>query len=96
MIQRFCFVKLRDDEIATRGALADKLSAELRAAGADAVLGLPADASAIRWDLSLVITAASLEAWHALSRLPAIAAVFDELAARATVVKAWTFEAVAR
>lgn len=96
MIQRFCFVKLRDPEIATRGALAEKLSAELRAAGADAVVGLPADASAIRWDLSLVITAASLEAWNALSRLSAVAAVFDELAERATVVKAWTFEAVAR
>jgi len=70
--------------------------AELRAAGADASVGLPDDASAVRWDLSLVITAASLEAWHALSLLPAIAAVFDDLAQRATVVKAWTFEAVAR
>ena len=96
MIQRFCFVKLRDPEVATRGAFADKLSAELRAAGADAVVGLPADASAVRWDLSLVITAASLEAWHALALLPAIAAVFDDLAQRATVVKAWTFEAVSR
>ncbi|MEO7735968.1 MAG: hypothetical protein ABIY55_33740 [Kofleriaceae bacterium] len=95
MIQRFCFVKLRDAEIATRGALAAQLSAELRAAGADAVVGLPADASAVRWDLSLVITTASLEAWHALSVLPAIAAALDELAGRATVVKAWTFEAVA-
>ncbi len=96
MIQRFCFVKLRDAEIATRAALADKLSAELVAAGADAVVGLPADASAIRWDLSLVITAASLEAWHALERIPAITAALDDLAQRATVVKAWTFEAVAR
>jgi hypothetical protein len=95
MIQRFCFVKLREPEIAARGALAEKLSAELRSAGADAVVGLPADASAVRWDLSLVITAASLEAWHALSRLPAITAAFDDLAQRAAVVKAWTFEAVA-
>ena len=94
MIQRFCFAKLHDGEAAGRGALADKMAAELRDAGADAVVGLPADASAIRWDLAIVITAASLEAWHALAQRPAIAAVFDELAARATVVKAWTFEAV--
>jgi hypothetical protein len=95
MIQRFCFVKLHDPEIATRGAIAAQLAAALRAAGADAVVGLPADASAARWDLSLVITAASLEAWHALALRPAVAAVFADLAQRATVVKAWTFEAVA-
>ena len=93
MIQRFCFVKLLDDEVATRGELAEKLRAELAAAGADAVVGLPADASAARWDLSIVITAASLEAWNALAELPAMIGVLDELAARAAVVKAWTFEA---
>ncbi len=94
MIQRFCFVKLLDDEVSTRGELADKLRAELAAAGADAVVGLPADDSAARWDLSIVITAASLDAWNALSRLPAMIGVFDELAERAAVVKAWTFDAV--
>jgi hypothetical protein len=93
VIQRFCFVKLHDDGVATRGELAEKLRAELLAAGADAVVGLPADASAARWDLSIVITAASLEAWNALARLPAMIGVFDELAERAAVVKAWTFEA---
>jgi len=85
-------VKLRDDEIATRGELAEMLSAQMRSAGADAVVGLPADASAARWDLSIVITAASLEAWNALAQVPAMTGVFDELAQRATVVKAWTFE----
>jgi hypothetical protein len=95
MIQRFCFVKLRDPEVAGRGALAERMSAELRSAGADVVVGLPADASAARWDLSIVITAASLEAWHALSLLPAIGIVLDDLAQRAAVVKAWTFEAAA-
>ena len=94
MIQRFCFVKLRDDEVATRGDIATLLDAELRDAGADAVVGLPADASAARWDLSIVITAASLAAWHALSQAPAVVRVFDQLARRAPVVKAWTFEAV--
>jgi hypothetical protein len=94
MIQRFCFVKLLDDEVARRGELAEKLRAELVAAGADATVGLPADDSAARWDLSIVIAAASLDAWNALSRTPAMTGVFDDLAERAAVVKAWTFEAI--
>ena len=93
MIQRFCFVKLRDDEVPTRVALAERLRAELAAAGADAVVGLPADASAARWDLAVTITAASLAAWHALAQQPEMIGVLDDLAARAEVVKAWTFEA---
>lgn len=94
MIQRFCFIKLLDDEAGRRGELADKLRAELTDAGADVVVGLPADDSAVRWDLSIVITAASLDAWNALAQLPAMIGVFDDLAARAAVVKAWTFSAV--
>jgi hypothetical protein len=94
VIQRFCFVKLADDEVTGRAALAEKLRAELAEAGADIVVGIPADASAQRWDLSIVITAASLEAWSALAQLPAMIGVFDELAARADVVKAWTFQSV--
>lgn len=92
MIQRFCFVKLLDDEVAGRMELAEKLRAELADAGADAAVGTPADASAARWDLSIVITTASLDAWNALAELPAMAGVFDELAGRAAVVKAWTFQ----
>jgi hypothetical protein len=92
MIQRFCFVKLLDDEAPRRRALAELLRAELAAAGADAVVGLPADASAARWDVSIVITVASLEAWSALACAPAMIGVLDGLAARAAVVKAWTFE----
>ena len=92
MIQRFCFVKLRDDEVATRGELAEMLSAQMRSAGADVVVGLPADDSAARWDMSIVITAASLAAWNALAQAPAMTGVFDELSQRASVVKAWTFE----
>jgi hypothetical protein len=93
MIQRFCFVKLLDDEVVTRAELAEKLRAQLVSAGADAVVGLPADDSAARWDLSIVISAASLDAWNALAQLPAMVGVFDELAERAAVVKAWTFRA---
>jgi hypothetical protein len=92
VIQRFCFVKLLDDEVARRGELAEKLRAELAEAGADAQIGLPADASASRWDLSIVIEAASLEAWNALAQLPAMLGIFAEIATRAAVVKAWTFE----
>jgi hypothetical protein len=94
VIQRFCFVKLLDDEVASRAELAEKLRAELVEAGADAVVGLPADDSAARWDISIVISAASLDAWNALARLPAMIGVLDDLAARAAVVKAWTFQAV--
>jgi hypothetical protein len=94
MIQRFCFVKLLDDEVGHRAELADKLRAELIAAGADAVVGLPADDSAARWDLSIVIATASLDAWNALSKLPAMDTIFDDLAARSAVIKAWTFAAV--
>ena len=94
MIQRFCFVKLLDDEVGTRAELAEMLRAQLISAGADVIVGLPADDSAARWDLSIVITAASLEAWNALAQVPAMTGVFDELAGRAAVVKAWTFSAV--
>jgi hypothetical protein len=94
VIQRFCFVKLLDDEVGTRAELAEMLRAQLISAGADVIVGLPADDSAARWDLSIVINAASLEAWNALAQVPAMTGVFDELAGRAAVVKAWTFQAV--
>jgi hypothetical protein len=94
MIQRFCFVKLLDGEVETRAELAELLRARLISAGADVVVGLPADASAARWDLSIVVTAASVEAWNSLAMQPAMTGVFDELAARSAVVKAWTFEAI--
>jgi hypothetical protein len=93
VIQRFCFVKLLDPEVETRLELAQLLRAQLESAGAEVVVGLPADDSAARWDMSIVITAASLEAWNALARQPAMTGVFDELSVRAAVVKAWTFEA---
>lgn len=95
MIQRFCFVKLLDEEVGTRTELAEMIRAQLLSAGADAVVGVPADDSAARWDISIVITAASLSAWTALAMQPAMTGVFDELAGRAAVVKAWTFSAVA-
>ena len=93
MIQRFCFVKLLDDEVGTRRELAQMLRAQLEGAGCDVVVGVPADHTAARWDISIVITAASLEAWHTISMRPAMTGVFDELSVRSAVLKAWTFEA---
>jgi hypothetical protein len=92
VIQRFCFVKLLDDEVGTRAELAAMIRSQLRSAGADVIVALPADDSAARWDLSITITTASLAAWHDLASQPAMTGVFDELAMRAKVVKAWTFE----
>jgi hypothetical protein len=93
VIQRFCFVKLLDDEVGTRGELAQMLRAQLESAGASVVVGTPADDSAARWDISIVITAASIDAWVQLAGQPAMTGVFDELSTRAAVLKAWTFEA---
>lgn len=94
MIQRFCFVKLLDEEVGTRRELAEMIRAQLVSAGADVVVGIPADDSAARWDMSIVISAASLPAWSALAMQPAMTGVFDELAGRAKVVKAWTFSSI--
>ncbi len=93
MIQRFCFIKLLDGEVETRLELAQLMRGQLESAGADVVVGIPADDSAARWDLSIVISAASLDAWNVLAQKPAMIGVFDELSARAAVLKAWTFEA---
>lgn len=93
MIQRFYFAKLLDHEAAARAELGARLAAQLRAAGAEVIAGIPADESAARWDVSIVISAPSLAAWRALAALPAVTSAIDELAARAAVVKAWTFQA---
>ena len=91
MIQRFCFIKLADAEVPDRAAIAAELRAELAEAGADAIVGLPADDSATRWDLAITITAASYDAWRALALTTPVIAIFERLAQRAAVLKAWTF-----
>jgi ribonucleotide monophosphatase NagD (HAD superfamily) len=93
VIQRFCFVKLLDDEVGTRREFAQMLRAQLESAGCDVVVGVPADDSAARWDISIVITAASIDAWNTIARAPVMIGMFDDLSVRAAVVKAWTFEA---
>ena len=102
MVDRFCFVKLKDRYVGQRAELARELSAALDAACAAApdigavTLGTPADNSAAKWDLSITIRAESLQAWHDFIAMPAAAAIFDaRLFELAVVVKAWTFEVAA-
>ena len=90
MIQHFLFVKLEDGE--DREDLAERLRAQLSEVGVSAKVGLPADHSAAKWDLSIVIDAASLEAWHAQAAAPDVVAIFDDLATRAHVTKRWSFD----
>lgn len=90
MVQRFCFVKLTDGS--DRRQLAVRLRAEFEEAGVDAQVGIPADRAAEKWDLSIVVEAATAEAWHSLAKTPAVAAIYAELEARAEVTKAWTFD----
>ncbi|CAN5199464.1 hypothetical protein BH11MYX1_BH11MYX1_24180 [soil metagenome] len=92
MIQRFMFVKLLETDVESRASLALRLRAEFQEAGAEALVGLPADESAVKWDLSIVVTAASLDAWHVLSQTAAIEAIVAEVRALAKVEKAWTFD----
>jgi hypothetical protein len=87
-VTHFRFVRLRDT--AERGAVAERLREELP----DVSVGLPADDSAQKWDLSLVLHAEDLAAVEA--RLAAIAPLLDWLAARAVVVKAWSFATTPR
>ena len=91
MIQRFCFAKLSDVEVPARAAIAGALRTDLAAAGASALVGTPADGSAANWDLSIVITTPSLEAWNALAQTAEWVEIFRQLASRSAVVKAWTF-----
>jgi len=90
MIQHFIFVKLEPGE--AREELAERLRAGFGEAGVKATVGLPADAPAAKWDLSIVIDAASLEAWHAQARIPAVIELLADLAARTHVQKRWSFD----
>jgi len=88
------FVKLLDGEVATREAIAAHLRDELRAVAGDGAVtvGVAADASAARWDLSIVVRAPDLAGWDRIAAAPRVAEVLGAwLPARAAVVKAWTF-----
>ncbi len=92
MIQRFCFVKLHDRHVERRDDFAVRLRAELAEAEVEALVGLPADDSAARWDVSIAITAATVEAWHTLAKTPQLIDIFADIAAHAKVMKQWTFD----
>ncbi len=93
MIARFYFVRLREGE--DRAGVAAHLRAAIAAAGVAVAVGTPADDSARKWDISVVFRCADLPALGALLARPAMVALFDDwLAARAVVVKAWSFEEV--
>ncbi len=92
MIQRFVLVKLQDAYVEHRASLVVRVRTLFAAAGVAALVGLPADESAVKWDLSIAVTAASLEAWHALSQMASVEAIFAEVSAHAKVEKQWTFD----
>lgn len=92
-VQRFCFVRLREEAAKVREAMARELAAELTALCAPhpVWVGVPGDDSAARWDLALVISLPDVAAWQALAARAAFDEVMLRLAAEAAVVKAWTF-----
>ena len=95
MVDRFVFVKLGDAEASRREQRARWLSEHLRAAAtADVVsvdVGVPADDSAVRWDISAVIRVTSLDGFRRFAQRPEVDAIMAELASVSAVVKAWTF-----
>jgi hypothetical protein len=96
-IDRFCFVRLAAEHGDQRADIAARLrDAFVGAPGVIAVsAGLPADDSAAKWDVSLVVRCVDLAAWQALAASAPIAALLGEwLPARAAVVKAWTFTVI--
>lgn len=94
---RYTFVRLAPAD-ATDDGRAEALAAiRARLAGLPGLVrltaGRPADDSAARWDLVVVARFATLDELHAALAAPAWSALFDEwLAARAVVVKSWSFE----
>lgn len=83
MVERYAFLKLEDP--AARDELASRLRAALAGAGLQARVGVPADAGAEVWDLSIAALGTDLAAVAAVDR--ALDAVRD----RAVVVKTWSF-----
>ena len=95
MIDRYCFVKLKDEHAANRTTLAEALHAMLdEVEGIDVVtVGVPADDAASSWDLSLVLRSRDRNGWAMSNVDEQLREVFDGwLPEKAEVVKAWTFE----
>jgi|JI10StandDraft_1071094.scaffolds.fasta_scaffold12753_10 hypothetical protein len=97
MIDRFAFVRLAPAH-ATMVGRVDTLN-RIRSAFLDMPglirlsVGTPADASADKWDLSIVARFADLPALTAAMATVGWASIFEHmLPARAAVVKSWSFE----
>lgn len=97
MIDRFAFVRLAPAHATLVGRA--EAVARLRSALADLPglvrmsLGTPADDSASKWDLSIVLRFADLAALTTAMGTVAWASVFEHmLPTRAVVIKAWTFD----
>lgn len=97
MIDRYTFVRL-DGAHATPDGRAEAAAALRERLGAlpglvQLTIGTPADDSAARWDLSIVARFATLDALHAALAGPIWTDAIDGwLAARAVVVKSWSFD----
>ncbi len=95
MIDRYCFVRLVAEQATPDGRATALAAIRAGLAGAPGLvrltLGSPADDSAARWDLSLVARFGSLPELAAAMASDAWQAVFEDLAARAVVVKTWSF-----
>jgi hypothetical protein len=96
-VERFCFVRLSDEHATAEGraAVVARCRAVLAAAPEvlEVTLGVPADDTARKWDVGLVIRCADLAALRALLARPEVAALLDGwLPARAAVIKAWHFQ----
>lgn len=92
MIDRYYFVKLRDEHATDAGRAEVIARCRAALAGVPLTAGVPADDSAARWDIGIVVRVDDLAALAALLARPDIAAFFDWLAGRSAVVKAWSFE----
>ena len=99
MIDRYCFVRLRDElatptgraEVAARARAVLSKAPEARAVS----VGTPADDSAKSWDVSIVVRCDDLGELEAMMQRPEVQALLDDwLPVRAVVVKAWHFEVV--
>jgi hypothetical protein len=87
MVDRFVLFRLLP------GTSRDEAIARVREAfaGAELTIGTPADDSARKWDVSVVIRAPDLDAMNAL--LARASDLLDAwLPARTAVIKAWSFE----
>jgi len=90
VIDRYCFVRLRDGIDRAEVIARFRETFEGRLDVISATAGVPADDSARSWDLGFVVRCPNLDRTAAL--LARAAHFFAWLDARALVVKSWSFE----